>query len=160
MCIDVLGEVGKPAVLVAGNNESTEELTEACRDWPEARVLHGSAVAIAGVTFFGLGGGVPVTPFGAWSYDFTEEQWCGGQDGREGSRGRDMKRVTTAATPVAHLVGPSKLKVVNGRLAYATGDATSLRLDPAALNAVYCYGAVGVTNEALQVLLAHEIDMA
>ena len=37
-------------------------------------MLHGSAVAIAGVTFFGLGGGVPVTPFGAWSYDFTEEQ--------------------------------------------------------------------------------------
>jgi Icc-related predicted phosphoesterase len=26
------------------------------------------------VEFFGLGGGIPVTPFGAWSYDFTEEQ--------------------------------------------------------------------------------------
>ena len=26
------------------------------------------------MTFFGLGGGVPVTPFGSWSYDFTEEQ--------------------------------------------------------------------------------------
>jgi Icc-related predicted phosphoesterase len=24
--------------------------------------------------FFGIGGGIPVTPFGAWSYDFTEEQ--------------------------------------------------------------------------------------
>jgi Icc-related predicted phosphoesterase len=24
--------------------------------------------------FFGLPGGVPVTPFGAWSYDFTEAQ--------------------------------------------------------------------------------------
>ena len=23
---------------------------------------------------FGIGGGIPITPFGAWSYDFTEEQ--------------------------------------------------------------------------------------
>ncbi len=74
VCVDVLRHVGKPAVLVAGNNESTEELTEACRDWPDAHVLHGAGVAIGGVAFFGLGGGVPVTPFGAWSYDFTEEQ--------------------------------------------------------------------------------------
>ena len=29
---------------------------------------------MSGVTFFGVGGGIPVTPFGAWSYDFTEEQ--------------------------------------------------------------------------------------
>ena len=77
VCTDVLGQAGKPAVLVAGNNESTEELAEACRDWPEAHVLHGSAVTINGVTFFGLGGGVPVTPFGSWSYDFTEEQAAG-----------------------------------------------------------------------------------
>ena len=37
-------------------------------------MLHGSAVTIEGVTFFGLGGGVPVAPFGVWSYTFTEEQ--------------------------------------------------------------------------------------
>ncbi len=77
VCIDVLRGVARPAVLVAGNNESTEELAAACRDWPQAHVLHGSAVTIAGVTFFGLGGGVPVTPFGAWSYDLTEEQAAG-----------------------------------------------------------------------------------
>ena len=57
-----------------GNNESTEELIDACRNWPSAHVLHGSGITLAGVTFFGLGGGVPVTPFGSWSYDFTEEQ--------------------------------------------------------------------------------------
>jgi Icc-related predicted phosphoesterase len=74
VCIDVLRAAGKPAVLVAGNNESTEELVDVCRDWPGAHVLHGSAVTIGGVTFFGIGGGIPVTPFGAWSYDFTEEQ--------------------------------------------------------------------------------------
>ncbi len=72
-CIDVLRAIDKPAVLVAGNNESTEELLDACQDWPHANVLHGSGMRIGGVDFFGLGGGIPVTPFGAWSYDFTEE---------------------------------------------------------------------------------------
>jgi len=31
-------------------------------------------VVIHGITFYGLGGGIPVTPLGAWSYDFDEEQ--------------------------------------------------------------------------------------
>ena len=74
VCFDVLRDIDKPAVLVAGNNESTEELVEACKSWPQAHVLHGSGVAIGGIQFFGIGGGIPVTPFGAWSYDFTEEQ--------------------------------------------------------------------------------------
>jgi Icc-related predicted phosphoesterase len=73
-CIDMLRTIDRPAVLVPGNNESLEELAEACRTWPRAHVLHGSGVTLAGVSFYGLGGGVPVTPFGAWSYDFTEDQ--------------------------------------------------------------------------------------
>ena len=73
-CLDVLRAIAVPTVLVAGNNESTEELAAACRDWPQAHVLHGSGVTLGGVSFFGLGGGVPVTPFGPWSYDFTEDQ--------------------------------------------------------------------------------------
>jgi Icc-related predicted phosphoesterase len=72
--IDLLRAIDRPAVLVAGNAESSEELLEACRDWPQAHVLHGSGVEINGVRFFGIGGAVPVTPFGSWSYDFTEEQ--------------------------------------------------------------------------------------
>lgn len=74
ICIDILRAVTKPTVLVAGNNESTAELVAACRDWPGVHVLHGSGVCIAGQEFFGIGGGIPVTPFGAWSYDFTEDQ--------------------------------------------------------------------------------------
>jgi Icc-related predicted phosphoesterase len=73
-CIDVLRAIDRPAVLVAGNNESTEELVAACRNWPQAQVLHGSGTRIGDVEFFGIGGGIPVTPFGSWSYDFTEEQ--------------------------------------------------------------------------------------
>jgi Icc-related predicted phosphoesterase len=74
LCIDVLKTSGKPAVLVPGNGESTEELADACRGWPSAHVLHGSGARVGGIEFFGLGGGVPVTPYGSWSYDFTEEQ--------------------------------------------------------------------------------------
>jgi Icc-related predicted phosphoesterase len=72
--IDVLKAVERPAVLVPGNNESLEELTAACKSWHGTRVLHGSKAEIQGVTFFGLGGGVPVTPFGPWSWDLSEEE--------------------------------------------------------------------------------------
>jgi Icc-related predicted phosphoesterase len=74
VCIDVLKTIDRPAILVAGNNESTEELRIACRVWPSAIVLHGSAAVVNGIAFYGLGGGVPVTPFGAWSYDFSEDE--------------------------------------------------------------------------------------
>ncbi len=72
--LEVLRAIDRPAVLVPGNSESFEELSAACREWPQARVLHGSGAEIEGRSFFGLGGGIPVTPFGEWSYDFTEEQ--------------------------------------------------------------------------------------
>ena len=70
--IDVLSDIDRPTVLVAGNGESPEELRDATRGWSGAHVLHGEAIEIDGVAFFGLGGAVPVTPFGDWSYDLTE----------------------------------------------------------------------------------------
>jgi Icc-related predicted phosphoesterase len=72
--ITVLSRIECPAVLVPGNSETVEELRAACSKWHSAEVLHGSGVTIRGTEFFGLGGGVPVTPFGSWSYDFTEEE--------------------------------------------------------------------------------------
>ncbi len=77
ICVDVLRAIDRPTILVPGNNESEDELRAACRGWHHAHVLHGSGVTVEGVTFFGLGGGVPVTPFGSWSYDFTEQQAAG-----------------------------------------------------------------------------------
>lgn len=73
-CIDELKSITKPVILVAGNNESTDELAAACRTWPSAHVLHGTSIEVNGITFFGIGGGIPVTPFGSWSYDFSEEE--------------------------------------------------------------------------------------
>ncbi|QDU36527.1 Calcineurin-like phosphoesterase superfamily domain protein [Maioricimonas rarisocia] len=72
--IDALQQMPCPVVLVAGNAESTGELQTACDDWSDGHVLHGSGVTVEGVTFYGLGGAVPVTPFGSWSYDLTEDE--------------------------------------------------------------------------------------
>src|SRR5215469_4043298 len=71
-CISTLAKIKAPAVLVAGNNESYDELVWACKSWPKSEVLHGAGMKIEGVSFFGLGGGIPITPFGPWSWDFSE----------------------------------------------------------------------------------------
>jgi Icc-related predicted phosphoesterase len=70
--VEILSEISRPTVLVPGNGESDEELRIACREWDAAHVLHGAGVAIDGVEFFGIGAGIPVTPFGSWSFDLTE----------------------------------------------------------------------------------------
>jgi Icc-related predicted phosphoesterase len=70
----ILREITKPTVVVPGNGETLEELQAACADWPAVQVLHGNGVTIDGVAFYGLGGAVPVTPFGSWSFDLSEEQ--------------------------------------------------------------------------------------
>jgi Icc-related predicted phosphoesterase len=70
--IDVLAAIRKPTVLVPGNNETDEALREATAGWSAATVLHGGGAKIGGVEFFGLGAGVPVTPW-EWSFDLDDE---------------------------------------------------------------------------------------
>ena len=70
--MSLLAGLTRPAVLVPGNAESAEELAEAAHQGME--VLHGSGTSVAGLRIFGLGYGVPVTPFGAWSCDLTEAE--------------------------------------------------------------------------------------
>ncbi|MGD2269225.1 MAG: metallophosphoesterase family protein [Desulfobacterales bacterium] len=72
--IKALIEIRKPAVLVPGNSESYEELRVACQYWASANVLHGTQTVIDGTSFYGIGGGIPVTPFGSWSFDFSEDE--------------------------------------------------------------------------------------
>jgi uncharacterized protein len=72
--VEVLSEASTPTVLVAGNGESADELRRACGGWPAAHVLHGEGCTLDGVDFWGVGGAIPVTPFGEWSYDLTEEE--------------------------------------------------------------------------------------
>ena len=70
--MEMLAGIKAPFVMVPGNNESEDELRAAAP--AGAHVLHGQSVEIGGLTLFGLGGGVPVTPFGAWSWDLTEAE--------------------------------------------------------------------------------------
>ncbi|HSH01058.1 MAG TPA: metallophosphoesterase [Anaerolineae bacterium] len=72
--ISYLQQITTPTILVPGNNESFEELQDAGQAWPAATVIHGSHTTLLGHTFFGLGGGIPRTPFGSWSYDFDENE--------------------------------------------------------------------------------------
>ncbi len=71
--IEVLKSIDKPTVLVSGNNETDGSLRAVCEDWPVAKVLHGNGAEIDGINFFGLGGGIPTTPWD-WSFDLTEEE--------------------------------------------------------------------------------------
>jgi Icc-related predicted phosphoesterase len=71
--IDALAGIEKPTVLVPGNNETDEALREATAGWRSATVLHGGGTTISGVDFFGLGAGIPVTPW-EWSFDLDDEK--------------------------------------------------------------------------------------
>ena len=71
--IDALRPITVPTVLVPGNNETEDALRAACEGWGAATVLHGQGTEIDGTQFFGLGAGIPVTPWD-WSFDLDEEQ--------------------------------------------------------------------------------------
>jgi uncharacterized protein len=70
--IGALAAIETPTVLVPGNNETAEALRQATGDWSAATVLHGEGTTIDGVEFFGLGAGIPVTPW-EWSFDLDDE---------------------------------------------------------------------------------------
>jgi Icc-related predicted phosphoesterase len=70
--ISALSAIEAPTVLVPGNNETEEALREAAADWASATVLHGQGTELDGVAFYGLGAGVPITPWD-WSFDLDED---------------------------------------------------------------------------------------
>jgi Icc-related predicted phosphoesterase len=70
--IGVLAAIETPTILVPGNNETAEALRDAASVWDAATVLHGEGMTIDGVEFFGLGAGIPVTPW-EWSFDLDDE---------------------------------------------------------------------------------------
>jgi Icc-related predicted phosphoesterase len=70
--IDALAPIAAPTLLVPGNNETEDALREAAAGWSAATVLHGDGTEIDGVEFYGLGAGIPVTPWD-WSFDLDDE---------------------------------------------------------------------------------------
>ncbi len=70
--MEMLTGISAPLVLIPGNAESAGELLDAV---PEGvHVLHGTGMTLDGLRLFGLGYGVPPTPFGEWSCDMTEAE--------------------------------------------------------------------------------------
>ncbi|RMH16260.1 MAG: serine/threonine protein phosphatase [Gammaproteobacteria bacterium] len=69
-----LAEITKPFLVVSGNNETPEQLLQAIAPFAHIHLLHGQAITLSGETFYGVGGGIPITPFGDWSYDLDEAQ--------------------------------------------------------------------------------------
>ena len=74
--IAALAGIAAPTVLVPGNNETVDALRDATREWAAATVLHGEGTSIGGVEFYGLGGGIPVTPWD-WSFDLDDDEATG-----------------------------------------------------------------------------------
>jgi Icc-related predicted phosphoesterase len=70
--IGALATIDTPTILVPGNNETVDALREAAAGWSAATVLHGEGTTIAGTEFYGLGAGIPVTPWD-WSFDLDDE---------------------------------------------------------------------------------------
>jgi Icc-related predicted phosphoesterase len=70
--IDALAAIETPTVLVPGNNETEVALREAASGWSAAAVLHGGGTSVDGVEFYGLGAGIPATPWD-WSFDLDDE---------------------------------------------------------------------------------------
>jgi Icc-related predicted phosphoesterase len=71
--ISAIAEIQVPTLLVPGNNESDAALREATARWKLATVLHGESATVDGLVFYGLGAGIPTTPWD-WSFDLTEEE--------------------------------------------------------------------------------------
>jgi Icc-related predicted phosphoesterase len=71
--IAALAPIEAPTVLVPGNNETADALRAVAAGWAAATVLHGAGTTIEGTEFFGLGAGIPVTPW-EWSFDLDEKE--------------------------------------------------------------------------------------
>lgn len=70
--MELLAPITAPIIAVPGNAESNDELVAAAPD--NMLVLHGRETVVEGLRIFGLGYGVPVTPFGSWSCDLGEAE--------------------------------------------------------------------------------------
>lgn len=70
--VAALSQIPCPILAVPGNHESVDELTAAAI--PQMTVLHGQTRAVGNLSFFGIGYGVPTTPFGPWSCDLSEAE--------------------------------------------------------------------------------------
>lgn len=68
-----------------------------------------------------------------------------------------MIRPVTAAPETACLIGPGKIKCLNGRLTFSRPNESALRLDLNHLKTLVCFGAVSLSDEAVTRLLNENV---
>ena len=70
--VDALAGIDRTVTFVPGNNETTDALREAAKGMG-AHVLHGESEEADGLRLFGLGAGIPTTPWD-WSFDLSDDE--------------------------------------------------------------------------------------
>lgn len=71
--LSILQRVTCPIVLVAGNHDCLDDLKNICSDWENGHLLHGTALQIKDVTFFGLGLETPKRSDAIWNAALSEK---------------------------------------------------------------------------------------
>lgn len=71
-----------------------------------------------------------------------------------------MSQTATTQALVLHLIGPGRLKVVNGRLAFRPLDGRVRRFDERSIRHIAAYGPVSISDQAVRMLLTRRIPVA
>lgn len=72
--LDILEQCRVPVILTHGNHDDPDEVQRICAQHPNLHYLHGAAMTVNGVSFFGLGGEIPSRNSFSWNAAETEEQ--------------------------------------------------------------------------------------
>ncbi len=72
--LDLLKTIVRPVILVPGNHDRLAEMRSFCVGWRDGHVLHGDALNLQGVLFFGLGAEIPRSTSEVWNFAMTEVQ--------------------------------------------------------------------------------------
>lgn len=72
--LSILKNCAAPVILVHGNHDDPDEISQFCLGWENGHYLHGSSVVIEGQSFFGLGGEIPSRNSNSWNASETEKE--------------------------------------------------------------------------------------
>lgn len=75
--LELLRQIEAPVILVAGNHDDLDELSNFCAPWTNGYFLHGNSVEIKGQPFFGLGCEIPRRSDFAWNQTISEGEAAG-----------------------------------------------------------------------------------
>ena len=75
--VGILRTAAKPTILVSGNHDNSSQLRDYCAGWGDGHLLHGAALRLEGIVFFGLGCEIPRRKDEPWNEALDEEDASG-----------------------------------------------------------------------------------